>query len=43
MITKEKARKILGNKYKNICDENLMEIIGLMLTLAKIEYLNKKI
>jgi hypothetical protein len=40
MITVTRARKILGSKYSELSEETVYDLLGFMIMLAKIDYLN---
>jgi hypothetical protein len=42
MINIAKARKILGSKYQHLEEETIYDLLGFMIMLAKIDYINNQ-
>jgi hypothetical protein len=42
MITVTRARNILGSKYNELSEETIYDLLGFMIMLAKIDYLNNQ-
>jgi hypothetical protein len=40
MVTVIKAKKILGSKYSELSEETIYDLLGFMIMLAKIDYIN---
>jgi hypothetical protein len=40
MITVTRVRKVLGSKYNGLSEETIYDLLGFMIMMAKIDYLN---